>query len=125
MAYAGLKATVSGLIQRINELTTQRMIISNQQTDKMRQSANLSKDYADAKNVIRGMYDADSTAYEVAMSEVEEEYEYNSAKIASWESELDQQASQIEEECKAAKEMKESYQSMLKSNIKEDHKLIK
>src|SRR5574344_552360 len=122
MAYAGIQATVEGLTIRINQLQNEQMDISNNKLEMLRQSGNLAKDYAEAKNVIRGMYDSDSTAYEIEMDKIEEEYEFNSAKIAALESQDDMQSQEIQTESKEATEQKESYQSMLKQNIKADYK---
>ena len=120
MAEAGLLATVDACLLQKDQLTAQETDILNQITRASRDTTEITKKAADEKREVAEEYDTDSTEYEAAIDKIEDEFEVKLAEINQWEKELETKKQNIETEITALAAYQESFESVLKNNVKKD-----
>lgn len=122
MSYAGIQSTVNLCTMREADLTNQLTDIMTEITRACKDTSKLAEVASASREAVKGEYSPDSTEYEQAMDDIQEEYELNLAQISSWESELEAQKEEKETEIQATGAYKESFMSALKQNIQKDYK---
>lgn len=108
---ANLTSRLSSIMMRITQASQQSTQLLEQENEKKApylQKAESNSNYAD------------TTEYKTAMDEINSDYELQLKEINTWESELEQQKNTLETQIKVVQNYKDSFTSVLKSNIKKD-----
>lgn len=138
MAYANLNATLiayklrrNGLNVEITNMQSQKRLALNEQLD-FAQLTQAKK--AEAKNEWKAEYEANKEGiyadlisyteideFEDAIEKIEADFEIFNAELTAWETDLDTRITTADTELKEVEAYIESYDSMLSSNIQNDH----
>lgn len=122
MSYSGIQTTVNFLTMQEASLTNELTDIMTAITMETRECATLAEDVSSQKEAVKAEYDVTDTEYKIYMDDIRDEYELKLADLTAWESELETQKNAKETEIQATSATKESYTSMLKENVQNDHK---
>lgn len=127
MAIASIQETLFLYSQQKADLTSRLATISARLTLAASQSMELTKNETAekrelARRITSGELTADSTEYQVAVAEIEDEYELELAEINHWEQQLEVEKEQLETQIKQVTSYEESYTAILKSNVQKDFK---
>lgn len=132
MSHASLSATVSLTIMQQDQLTAQLSDIMGDITMATRQSSKTSNKEATALSSLKAeyakavadpkTYAADYAKYQDEKDDLEKDFQCELSKITEWESELETQKSTLETEIQATSAYKDSFTSLLKTNIQKDYK---
>ena len=138
MAYANLNTTLmayklrrNGLNLEITNMQSQKRLALNEQLD-FAQLTQAKK--AEAKNEWKAEYEANKDTvyadivsytqiedFEDAIEKIEADFEIFNAELTAWETDLDTRITTADTELKEVEAYIESYDSMLSSNIQNDH----
>lgn len=122
MAFVGVQGTIDFYIMQEADLTGQLSDIMMSITRASKDTANLSRESYNQKNDVKNNYEVGSDEYDAQMQSIEDEYEFKLAELTTWESELETKKSELETELKSTTSYKESFTSVLKSNVQNDFK---
>jgi len=125
MAIAGVQQTLLLYTMQKADLTAQLASIMNkltlassQQLELMQKTTEKKAYYADY--ISQNPQAVDTTEYQALITGVEDDYELQLAEINNWEKQLEQQQNSLETQLKVVTSYEESWNSVLKSNIKKD-----
>lgn len=130
MTYAGILATVqlyqlekadltSQISDILMDITKASKKTSDYMTDETQKIRDLKKEYG-VDTGSSTTSSSDSTEYEVALQELEDEYDAKLAEVNSWEKELEMQKQNLQTELTAVGSYLESFQKVLQDNVKKD-----
>lgn len=125
MAVAGIQETLILYTREQDSLQNQlttimgRITSATRNTTDLMEKTNEKRAYYTQKVTADPNY-ADTTEYKTESAAVENDYQLQLAEINSWESELEQQKSEKETQLKSVTSYIDSWNSLLKNNIKKD-----
>lgn len=138
MSYAGILATVQLYQLEKADLTSQISDILMDITKASKQTSDYMEDENQKIRDLKTQYGStsttgstdssssdysestDSTEYQVALQEVQDEYDAKLAEVNSWEKELEMQKQNLQTELTAVSTYLESFQKILQDNVKKD-----
>lgn len=125
MAIAGVQNTLLLYTMEKADLTTQLTSIMNKLTLASSKQLGLMQKTTEKKAYYANYIEqnpqaADTTEYQATIEAVEDDYELQLAEINNWEKQLETQQNSIETKLKVVTSYEESWNSVLKSNIKKD-----
>lgn len=126
MSYAGILATVqlyklekADLTSQVSDILMDITKASGKTTDYMaaenKEMENVKKQYSSDSGE-----STDSTEYEAAVDEIKNEFNLKLQEVNEWEKQLETQKQNLETELQATSSYLESYESVLKDNVKKD-----
>lgn len=122
MAFTGIQATVDFYTMQEAELTNQMTDIMTALTRASKQTSEIAQQTEQEKVAAKDQYGSGTEEYQDAVSDIQNDYQLKLAQITSWESELETKKDALETELKATTSYKESFKSVLKTNIQNDFK---
>jgi len=133
MSYAGVLMTVQLYQMEQADLTSQISDISMEITKASGQTADISQEEVARERAVREEYgsssassttsgssNTDSAEYQVAITEVQDEYNAKLANINEWEKQLDVKKQTLQTQLTEVSSWLESYKGVLKTNVKRD-----
>ena len=125
MAIAGVQQTLllytmekADLTEQLTSIMNKLTLASSKQLDLMNTTTEKKEYYA--KYIEQNPKKADTTQYQATIAAVEDDYQLQLAEINNWEKQLEQQQNSCETELKEVTAYEESWNAVLKSNVKKD-----
>ncbi len=121
MSFSGIQATIDFYTAENALLTNELTDIMTLITEATHEISAVSTETCQQRTAVKAKYtDNTSTGYQMAMDDVEAEYELKVADISAWESELQIQKDNKQTEVQATRSYLESYKAVLKENVQKD-----
>lgn len=122
MATAGMIGSIDLYISERDDLTKQDSDILMQITRASGETSEIMSEESQKEQALQQQYGpTDSPAYEAALEDLKDKYDFKLQEINTWEKELEVQKQNCETQLKEVTSYIESFQSALKTNIKKDY----
>lgn len=119
---ASLNTTVDSYICLQADYTHQLTDIVDEITRATGKQVSLITSTNDKRSAVKQQYEVGTKEYEAAMDDIDNDYQFELAKINKWESDLNSEKEKLQVQIQATAGYKESFQNMVKQGASSDFK---